>query len=326
MIYVDLPDTLQRPLPFYLAMEELLAAMPDAPDHLFFMWQVDPTVICGRNQDVELEVNLPYCRANAIDVVRRKSGGGCVYADRSNIMFSYITHSADVVTTFTRYTSTVAAMLRSMGLDASATDRNDILIGRRKVSGNAFYHLPGRSIVHGTMLYDTDPVHMANAITPSRAKLQSKGVTSVSSRITTVREHSSMTLEEFKGHARRHLCGNRSITLTPAQVLETERMEQAYRRPGWLEGTRTPRRRCERIEGVGEIATYMTMLPDGSIDRVNLTGDFFLLSDLDSSLLGRLHGVRPERPELDRALQGIDVAKVIAGLSTPRFVELMANR
>ncbi len=34
-------------------------------------------------------------------------------------------------------------MLRSLGLDATAdTSRNDVLIGGRKVSGNAFYHLP----------------------------------------------------------------------------------------------------------------------------------------------------------------------------------------
>ncbi len=102
MIYAQLPtegDHIGRPLPFYLAMEEWLARR-EGPDSYFFMWQVDPTVICGRHQDVELETDLDFCHSHDIRVVRRKSGGGCVYADRNNIMMSYITPSADVMTTF----------------------------------------------------------------------------------------------------------------------------------------------------------------------------------------------------------------------------------
>ena len=79
------------------------------------MWQVDPTVIFGRNQLIEREVNIDYCRNNGIAVYRRKSGGGCVFADMSNIMFSYIVSSDDVVTTFSSYPERVAAMLRSLG-------------------------------------------------------------------------------------------------------------------------------------------------------------------------------------------------------------------
>ena len=71
-------------------------------------------------------------------------------------------------------------------VDAKASGRNDVMIGDRKVSGNAFYHVSkrgqmwsGRSIVHGTMLYDTNMENMVGAITPSDEKLVSKGVESV---------------------------------------------------------------------------------------------------------------------------------------------------
>lgn len=329
MIYVTLPDDRPRRLPFYLAMEEHLASMPGLQDSVMFMWQVDPTVICGRNQDVELEVDLAYCRDNAIDVVRRKSGGGCVFADRSNIMFSMITRSADVQTTFAAYTGMVAGMLRAIGLDATDTSRNDILISGRKVSGNAFYHLPGRSIVHGTMLYDIDPRHMGRAITPSRAKLESKGVTSVASRVTTIREHSSISLTDFKTHARAWLCGTAEMRLTPADVAAIEAIEQTYRRPGWL--LKHPSRRHSaapksvRIEGVGELCPDITLAPDGTIARVNLTGDFFLLSDLDTSLLDSLRGLPPTPEAIAAALAGVDVSRTIAGLSTPRFVEILTE-
>lgn len=329
MIYVTLPDDRPRRLPFYLAMEEYLASMPGLEGSVMFMWQVDPTVICGRNQDVEKEVDLAYCRENSIDVVRRKSGGGCVFADRSNIMFSMVTPSADVCTTFSAYTGMIAGMLRAIGLDATDNSRNDILIGDRKVSGNAFYHLPGRSIVHGTMLYDIDPRHMGRAITPSRAKLESKGVKSVNSRLTTVREHSSITLPEFMAHARAWLCGNAEYRLTPDDVAAIEVLEQAYYRPGWL--LRPLRHRStavtfsRHVEGVGEIRPDITLAPDGSIECINLTGDFFLLSDLDTSLLHRLKGVLPTREAMTSALAGVDASHTIAGLSTGRFIEILTE-
>ena len=61
MKYVALPFTETRRLSFYLAMEEYAARHFDEPDY-FFMWQVEPTVIIGRNQVLENEVNIDYSR------------------------------------------------------------------------------------------------------------------------------------------------------------------------------------------------------------------------------------------------------------------------
>ena len=91
---------------------------------------------------LEKEINVDYCHDNGVEIFRRKSGGGAVLADMNNIMFSYVTSSDDVCSTFSEYTSMVATALRNLGLDASDNSRNDILIGDRKVSGNAYYHLP----------------------------------------------------------------------------------------------------------------------------------------------------------------------------------------
>ena len=324
MLYAALPDDTPHRLPFFLAMEEWLARARH--DDLFFMWQVDPTVICGRNQIVDLEVNLPYCRSNGIDVCRRKSGGGCVFADRNNIMFSYITTARSVETTFAGYTAAVAAMLRGLGLDASATSRNDVLIGDRKVSGNAFYHIPelSRCIVHGTMLYDTDMTHITRAITPSRAKLESKGVKSVASRITTVREHLPLTLDEFKAHARRSMCGDKEITLSEHDIAEIARMEAELETPEWIfrktSGAATVR--TARIDGVGELRADIS-LDSGIIRQVNLSGDFFMLADIDSALLNRLRGVEYSREAIADAVAGIKTEEIISSLSQQQFVNLI---
>ena len=100
-----------RRLSFYLAMEEYVARHIDEDD-LFFMWQVRPTVIFGRNQSLENEVNVDYCRANEIEMYRRKSGGGCVYADMGNVMLSYISKEENVGLTFNRFIKKLPIMCR----------------------------------------------------------------------------------------------------------------------------------------------------------------------------------------------------------------------
>jgi lipoic acid synthetase/lipoate-protein ligase A len=234
MIYINLPDNTTRRLSFYLAMEEYVAQKISDED-CFFMWQVDPSVIFGRNQNVYAEVNLDYCRAHGIQIYRRKSGGGCVYADRSNVMMSYMTKGDEVQTTFESYLKMVVEVLKKMNVKASWTEHNDIMIGDRKVSDNAFYHLPGRSIVHGTMLYDTNMENMVGSITPSDEKLIKHGVESVRQRITLLKDHSSFSLEEFKSFFRKNLC-SREITVPESDLKIISSIEKGYLDEEWIYG------------------------------------------------------------------------------------------
>lgn len=202
-------------------------------DDCFFMWQVAPSVIFGRNQQLESEVNVSYCREHQIQMYRRKSGGGCVYADQSNVMLSYITSEDNVGFAFNRFVNMVLLVLRKMGVEAVGTVRNDILIGDRKVCGTASYHLPGRSIVHSTLLYDTDMEHMLHAITPGYEKLQAKGIQSVRQRITLLKDYVSLTLEEVKTLIRQTLCDD-TLLLSADEVAAIEELEAAYLREEFI--------------------------------------------------------------------------------------------
>lgn len=344
MIYALLPDTPgaeKRKLPFYLAFEEYLARC--FTGEYFFMWQVDPTVIVGRNQQIDTEVNLPYCASHGIDVCRRKSGGGCVYADRDNIMFSHITTCDEVATTFSGFTSRVAAMLRDLGIaEAHTTGRNDILIGDRKVSGYAFYHIrlvdrlthssQSRAIVHGTMLYDADIPAMMQAITPSQQKLSAKGVQSVRNRVTTIREHSQVSLDDFKAFCRDRLCSS-VLELERHDIEAIEEIARHYYEPEWVLGVRRkapsaaghPLRR--RIEGVGELEVALESIP-GPVPRIgalDLTGDFFLMADLDHSLLHPLRGCELTREALLQRLGAINIGKVIPALHAEQLADLILS-
>ena len=232
MKYVVLPEQRERRLSFYLAMEEYVARHLDEKD-LFFTWQVEPTVIFGRNQVMLNEVNVEYCREHGIQMFRRKSGGGCVYADRDNVMLSYISKEENVGLTFNRFINMLLLVLRKLGIKATGTTHNDVMIGDRKVSGTAFYHLPGRSIVHATMLYDTNMEHMLHAITPSHEKLQQKGIQSVRQRITLLKDYTTLTLDEFRTFVRETLCTG-ELRLSAADVEGIEQLERAYLREEFI--------------------------------------------------------------------------------------------
>jgi lipoyltransferase/lipoate-protein ligase len=168
-------------------MEEYVAN--EVEEEAFFVWRVEPTVIFGRNQVLENEVNLDYCREHGVDIVRRKSGGGCVYSDLGNIMISYVSRRGDVSEVFDRYMTVLCEALRALGVPAEKSGRNDILVEGKKISGNAFHQLPDRSIVHGTLLYSTDLEALTEAIRPPVEKLQRHGVESVRQRVMNLSEY-----------------------------------------------------------------------------------------------------------------------------------------
>lgn len=332
MIHLRLPQQAPRRLPFYLAMEEWAAHTLPAADY-FFCWRVQPTVICGRNQDMQAEVNMDWCRSHGIDVVRRRSGGGCVYADMDNWMFSYICPGNEVHATFARYTTAIAAMLQSLGIDARATGRNDIVAGGRKISGNAFYHLPDRCIVHGTMLFDLDAATMSRALTPSKLKLTSKAVASVPARVTGLRALGlDMSHCEFERYTIAHLCDSEH-NLSAADISAIEAIEQNYYRPDFLtrggkDGNNTSSRAYTRraiIDGVGEIEVSVTADASGRIASLELSGDYFLLDDPGKTIYPALRGSTTEGASIAAACVAADPRRSIANLGPEQLAELLTD-
>lgn len=170
----------------YLAMEADMVKTIQEPT--VFTWVVSPTVIYGRHQCAEAEVNEAYCHAHGIAVVQRQSGGGCVYADRGNLMVSFVSPSTHSQEVFDQFLVLLSGALRQLGYEAVTTAHNDVLVGDRKVSGTACYTTPTGTVVHASMLYDVNLTDLEAAITPSEAKLAKHAVASVRQRVRNLRE------------------------------------------------------------------------------------------------------------------------------------------
>ena len=239
MLYIPAPEG--KRLVWYLSMEEYLAH--HATEDVFFSWVVAPTVIFGRHQVMEAEVNMPYCQAHGVQMYRRKSGGGCVYSDAGNLMLSYITPNTHSEQVFQWYLDTVADALKAMGFPAAKTEHNDVLIGDKKVSGNACYALPTGTIVHGTMLYNVDFAALQEAITPSHEKLAKHGVQSVRQRVVNLKELERETegrpalrdIRALADYFASRLC-DRTRELTEKEIRGIDVLEQTYLDPDFIKG------------------------------------------------------------------------------------------
>lgn len=327
MKYIIIPERKTTPqLPFYFAVEEYVARTYTDDDY-FMAWRVEPTVMLGRNQLTENEVNIDYCKRNGIHIFRRKSGGGCIYADKGCMQFSYISFAENVNHAFVEYMQGIADMIKSLGINTELSGRNDILVEGKKVAGSAFYRLKGRSVLHNSLLFSTELEHLAQALTPAKEKLQSKGVASVSQRVGNVGNHTDLSIEEFMDYVRKYMCGNEVLELTANDMKHIEEIEKELASDDFTYG-KNPKYtevRKKRFADVGTIQAHIE-LKSQKIVNINLMGDYFLSGDLDRELLDLLHGVDFTREAVGKAIESVEMGNVIRNFTTEQFLRLLFGR
>ena len=324
-ILLPKPDTIHQ-LPFYFAVEEYVARHYTDDDY-FIGWRVNPTVMLGRNQLIDNEVNTDYCKEHKIDIFRRKSGGGCIYADKGCIQFSYISRATNANEAFAQYMQRMADLLKGLKIDAQLSGRNDILIDGTKVSGCAFYQLSNRSVLHNSLLFDTQLDHLSNALTPAKEKLQSKGVASVRQRVTNVATYTQLDILAFMDYVRQEMCGTEVLELTEEDMKEVAEIEKELASDDFVYG-KNPKYsliRKHRFEGVGTLEVHIE-LKNNIIGSINMVGDYFLLGDIDHDFLSLLKGCEFTREAVEERLEDIDLSTIIRGLKLRQFLRLLFGR
>lgn len=164
-----------------LALEAYFLKTCPADTCILYLWQNRHTVVIGKNQNAWQECNVSLLQQDGGCLARRPSGGGAVFHDLGNLNFTFVTGQENY--NIDRQLSVICRAVKKFGLDAQKTGRNDITIDGRKFSGNAFQKAHGNGCHHGTLLVDVDTAQMAKYLNVSPKKLQSKGVSSVKSRV-----------------------------------------------------------------------------------------------------------------------------------------------
>lgn len=161
-----------------LTLEEYL--LTRTADEILLFYINSPAVVLGRNQKTEAETDLLYCMENTIEVARRISGGGAVYHDEGNLNWAFIGNVKEGRMLDEKPLHTMIGALASLGVDAVAGTRGELLVRGLKISGTASCIRKGRRLFHGTLLHCTDLTKMSRALSGDPT-VRGAGVASVPS-------------------------------------------------------------------------------------------------------------------------------------------------
>ena len=326
MLYIESPS---NDAYFNMALEEYLFERED--EEFFMLWQNENAVVVGRHQNTVEEINAAYVRERGISVVRRLSGGGAMYQDLGNVNYTFIVNrEADGGLDFSLFTEAVVDALRALGAPAEAGGRNDLLIEGRKISGASQFAQRGRTLHHGTLLFDSDLGFLSGALNVPPQKLESKSVKSVASRVVNVRGYleKDMDVREFIEFLRGYIFeryGLREYALTSADTAEIERLaREKYSEWEWNYGESPPYSlRRERRFASGTVSVRISV-GEGSIESLQIYGDFFARLDMDT-LCAALTGLPLRREKIKAALDVAAPESCIHGVSNAELAELIAE-
>lgn len=271
-----------------MAFEQYCLEKSAFDEPFFYLWRNAPSVIIGLNQSAFTEVNLGYLKENGIVLARRLTGGGAVYHDLQNLNYSFVLPRGSLCNPV----AMIAAALRSMGVPADISGRNDILVDGRKCSGYAKRLWKDRVLIHGTLMFNVDIQTLTNALSAQGSKLSSKGVDSVRSRVANLKDFlpSGTTIDSFKVGLEDILSGgDGNIMLEEASWAEINDLaDKRFRREEWIYG-RSPLSGIVREKhfNCGNIRAEISV-SHGIIKDILFTGDFIgdkEVSGLERSLI-----------------------------------------
>ncbi len=306
---------------FNMALDEFCLENIVREEPYFYLWRNRPSVIIGLNQNAYSEVNLPYLRANGINLVRRVTGGGAVYHDLQNLNYTIVGKSSTGLTP-----QPIVDALRRLGVPAELSGRNDIFVEGRKVSGYARRVSGCQEIIHGTLMYDVDLETLTHVLDTPGSKLQAKGIGSVRSRVANLKEYlpGFSTLNELQAALQEILAdGDGVIELSEDQLSEVRKMADGKfatwdfiygrsRQTGFVRKAKLP---CGTVEaGIN--------LDRGLITGISFSGDF-LFDEPVTELESKLTGCRFEREALACVLNDATVSRCFRGTGSAAILDLL---
>lgn len=313
-----------------LAIEEHAVKNLDINENYLLFYINGPSIIIGKNQNTIEEINTEYVEDNNIKVVRRLSGGGAVYHDLGNLNYSFITKDdGDSFHNFKKFTEPVIKTLKQLGVEAELSGRNDIVVEGRKISGNAQFSTKGRMFSHGTLMLDSEIENVVSALKVKKDKIESKGIKSIRSRVANISEFlkEKISIEDFRMILLEGIFGGKEhiqeYVLTEDDWDSIHRIsKERYQNWDWNYG-KSPKFNYQNSHRfpVGQIDVRLEV-NKGVIENCKIFGDFFGVGDV-ADLEQKLVGIRYEKGEIDRIVEGIDIKHYFGNITKEDFANLL---
>ncbi|EQF29492.1 lipoyltransferase and lipoate-ligase family protein [Clostridioides difficile CD160] len=245
---------------FNLALEEYLFLNEKYNDDIIIIWRNEESIFIGKNQNPYQEIHHAVIEKGEIPILRRISGGGTVYHDLGNINMSFIQkdrhlHEID----FLEHTKFMQDMLLALGLDVSITERKDLFLKGKKISGSAQSIKRKNSLYHGTLLYDSDLNKLTKYLNSNKST-ESNATKSVSSKVTNIKLVLEKDINYFLDYCVKYLKSNikniKELELDDDDIKSVYNLvEDKYKKVEWAYG-KTPK--------------FQVVLPFNSESEINI--------------------------------------------------------
>jgi len=324
MRYINTSSNRIEDCGFYFGLEEYLIKDYDYNEDIFLLWNVVPTVMIGRHQVTDIELDKNFVKENNIQVVRRNSGGGAVYTDKGCLQFSFITSNRSHTDIFKGHVSKIADAVNKLGLKAVFTGRNDVLHEGRKFSGNAEFIHKDRMVIHGTILFESNLDNLIGSLTPDKAKLTKHAITSVKSRVLNIGSLVDLNLTDFYQHVVNEI-KDEEVMVETLDLEKIKQYSEKFYTDEWNYG-KNPKFDIVKKEkfDAGNI-TFSVIVKNNKVKDLKITGDYFSLkkiSDLENAFIG----IDYNYESFMKVLKTYKVKEYIYKMKTSDFISVFFER
>lgn len=313
---------------FNMAFDEYCLEHKIGDGPLCYLWQNRPAVIVGANQQIHTEVDVDYLKEHDIVLARRVTGGGAVYHDWGNLNYTIVGEAKEMERDYPEYACLMQQALCELGVPATLSGRNDILVDGLKVSGFAKRVAKGRIMVHGTLMYDVDVEVLSKALTPPAVKLQTKGIASVRSRVGNLKPYLPhiADIDGMRSALLRILSRgftDKEVCIDEKGIAEIEKLaKEKFADWHWIYGhspqaslTQSARLKCGNV-------TVHLQLNKGMIANCTFEGDFLgnlPINEVEEALVG----VAYEHSLLAKQLAKLNIAAYLDGVTGEELLKLI---
>lgn len=324
MLYIDTLTNKNNHCGFYFGLEEYLIKDYDYKSDIFLLWSVDPTVMIGRHQVTNMEIDKDFVKENNIHIVRRNSGGGAVYTDPNCLQFSFITSNKSHSDIFRGQVNHIVKAIRKLGIDAEFTGRNDILANGKKFSGNAEYIYKDRMVMHGTILFKTNFDNLIGSLTPDKSKLTSHAISSVKARVTNIGDLLRIDIEEFFNY----IVGEITTSTIDYKTLDLDKIDEYSKKfytDEWNYGKSPKYEISNKLKFDAGNISVTVKLKNEIVKDLKINGDFFSLKkieELENAFINALYSY----DSFSKILKEYKIKEYIYKLKKSEFLELFFEK
>lgn len=275
------------------------ALTKDSPNTIILVNSNKPYVCIGYHQNLDKEVDMPYCQEHKLPVYRREVGGGAVYLDDGQVFTQWIFQPDDLPVSlekrFELYVRPLVETYQHYGIEAYHRPINDIHVDGKKIGGTGAAQMGQAEVVVGSLMFDFDKKTMARVLKVSSEKMRDKIFEGLEQYMATMRDllETMPDRQEVKDFYINKCAEALGAEVVPGEWTEEEEtlaaeLDKRFTSEEWLNQKGGLRQTGVKIhedvrvveaafKAPGGLIRVTVRLREGRIDDLSISGDFTLL-------------------------------------------------